>query len=200
MSHPRCPRLGAALLAMAMAVAGALAADAGTADLGKFYGVYVGTAEVEDRADGEESSRDMDIVIEPFHEDGFQIHWINVVKVDGRRDVPGVRRNVQTALFEPVDGKNFYVEVEADNPFREHEETYPMQGHPVRWASIDGPAMHVYSFVVLADGRYELQIYDRVLTEHGLDIDFQRLVDGALVRQIKGKTVRAAEPEEPEEP
>jgi hypothetical protein len=198
-SHPRAGVLAIAL-GGAIAVAGPSTAGAGTADPSQFYGVYVGTAEVEDLGGGEESSRDMDIVIEPFHEEGFQIHWINVVKVDGRRDVPGVRRNVQSAMFEPVDGQNFYVEAEADNPFREREETYPMQGHPVRWASIDGPAMHVYSFVVLEDGRYELQIYDRVLTEHGLDINFQRLVDGALVRQIKGMAVRAAEPEEPEEP
>lgn len=199
MSHLAWSRLRKGLLTVALggAVAGPSTAGAGTADPGDFYGVYVGVAEVEDLRGGEESSRDMDIEIQPFHEEGFQIHWINVVKVDGRRDVPGVRRNVQTAFFEPVDGQNFYVEVEADNVFREREETYPMQGHPVRWASIDGPAMHVYSFVVLEDGRYELQIYDRILTEHGLDINFQRLVDGALVREITGTTVRTAEPAAP---
>ena len=38
--------------------------------------------------------------------------------------------------------------------------------------------------------RYELQIYDRVLTDIGIDIVFQRIVDGELVRQIKGSTVR----------
>jgi hypothetical protein len=201
MSRLTRSRRRAGLLAIAfggaVAVAGPSTAGAGTADPGKFYGVYVGVAEVEDLGGGEESSRDMDIEIEPFHEEGFQVHWINVIKVDGRRDVPGVRRNVQTAFFEPVAGQNFYVEVEADNPFREREETYPMQGHPVRWASIDGPTMHVYSFVVLEDGRYELQIYDRVLTETGLDINFQRLVDGALVREITGTTVRTAEPAAP---
>lgn len=200
MSHLTGSRLRDGLFAIALggafAVVGPSTAGAGAADPSQFYGVYVGAAEVEDLG-GEESSRDMDIEIEPFHEEGFQIHWINVIKVDGRRDVPGVRRNVQTAFFEPVDGQDFYLEVEADNPFREREETYPMQGHPVRWASIDGSTMHVYSFVVLEDGRYELQIYDRVLTEDGMDIKFQRLVDGALVRQITGTTVRAAEPEAP---
>ena len=29
---------------------------------------------------------------------------------------------------------------------------------------------HVYSFVVLEDGSYELQVYDRALTDIGLDI------------------------------
>jgi hypothetical protein len=32
----------------------------------------------------------MDIVIEPYHEDGFRIQWVNVTLVDGRRDLPGV--------------------------------------------------------------------------------------------------------------
>lgn len=163
-------------------------------DLSKFFGVYVGVAEVEELAGGEDSSRDMEIVIEPFDEEGFQIRWVNVTKVDGRRDVPGVSRYVQTALFEPSDEQDFYVEVEAQNPFREREDMVPMRGHPIRWASLDGGTLHVYSFVVLEDGRYELQIYDRILTEAGLDIVFQRLVDGELVRQIKGTTVRANQP------
>jgi len=129
-------------------------------------------------------------VIEPFHDDGFQIHWITVIKVDGRRDVPGVRRTVQSAHFEPEEGQSFYVEVAADNPFREREEMEPMSGHAVRWASLDDDILHVHSFVVLDDGRYELQIYDRILTDIGLDIVFRRFDDGELVRQIKGKTVR----------
>jgi hypothetical protein len=160
------------------------------ASLADFFGTYVGHANVEEIATGTTSQRDMDIVIEPFHDEGFQIHWITVIKVDGRRDVPGVRRTVQSAFFEPADNKNFFVEVEADNPFREREETVPMSGHAVRWANLDGDSLHVYSFVVLDDGRFELQIYDRILTDVGLDIVFRRLDDGEMVREIEGHTVR----------
>ncbi|MGH6916253.1 MAG: hypothetical protein ACREJ0_00950, partial [Geminicoccaceae bacterium] len=130
------------------------------------------------------------IVIEPFHDNGFQINWITVTKVDGRRDVPGVGRTVQSVFFEPAEGQNFFVEVEADNPFREREEKVPMSGHAVRWASLGDGALRIYSFVVLEDGRYEFQIYNRVLTDIGLDIVFRRFDDGELVRQIKGSTVR----------
>ena len=45
--------------------------------------------------------------------------------------------------------------------------------------------------MVLEDGRYELQIYDRSLTDIGIDISFQRIVDGAVVRRIAGTTARA---------
>ena len=61
-----------------------------------------------------------------------------------------------------------------------------MRGDPVRWASLDGDRLHVYAFVVAEDGTYELQIYDRVLTEKGIDIEFQRIVDDEVLRRITG--------------
>jgi hypothetical protein len=70
-------------------------------------------------------------------------------------------------------------------------EIQPMHGDPVRWASLDGKRLHVYAFVVAEDGTYELQIYDRVLTDKGIDIQFQRIVDGEVVRRISGSTARA---------
>jgi hypothetical protein len=190
MARPACARHKALLVALGLLALGLPGGSALAAGLSDFFGAYVGTAQVEEMDGGEASSRDMDIVIEPFHEDGFQINWITVFKVDGRRDVAGVTRTVQSAYFEPADDRSLYVEVQADNPFQEREETTPMSGHAVRWASIDGDTLHVYSFVVLEDGRYELQTYDRILTDLGLDIVFRRFDDGKLVRQIKGTTVR----------
>jgi hypothetical protein len=166
------------------------ALHAAPSDLEPFFGSYVGVAKVED-ATGETSQRDMDIVIQPYHENGFRIDWINVTLVDGRRDVPGVERRVQSALFEPVPNRDMYIEVEPEDVFRERKAAQPMRGDPVRWANIDGPRLHVYAFEVLEDGTYELQIYDRVLTEKGIDIAFQRIVDGEVVRRISGTTARA---------
>jgi hypothetical protein len=165
--------------------------QAAAPDLEPFFGAYVGVAEVEDPKSGDVRQRDMDIVIEPYREDGFMIHWVNVTLVNGRRDLPGVERRIQTALFEKADDRDMYVEVGENSPFREREETLPMRGDPVRWASIDGNTMHVYAFVVTEDGAYELQIYDRVLTDKGIDIKFQRIVDDELLRRIVGTTARA---------
>ena len=67
----------------------------------------------------------------------------------------------------------------------------PLHGDPVRWASLDGRTLHAYSFVVAEDGTYELQVYDRVLTDKGIDIEFQRIVDDEVVRRIVGSTARA---------
>jgi hypothetical protein len=184
---------GALTLMLAFAEPAATAAG----NLEPFFGTYVGVAEVKDVRGGDIRQRDMDIVIEPYKQGGFRIHWVNVSLVDGKRAVPGVERRVQTVLFEPAEDRGFFVEVADSSPFRERGEMQPMGGDPVRWASLDEEGLHVYSFMVLEDGRYELQIYDRTLTDIGLDIRFQRIVDGELVREVTGTTARAdLQPEE----
>ena len=166
-------------------------ACAASEPLERFFGTYVGVAELENKATGETRARDMDIVIEPHGDDGFRCHWVNVTRVDGRRDLPGVERRVQTVVFEPAGDGQFYLEKQEGSLFQEREQMRPMQGDPVRWATLADGTLHVYSFVVLPDGRYELQIYDRILTDEGIDIKFQRIVDGEVMREITGRTVRA---------
>jgi hypothetical protein len=183
------PRLAAALALMALTLAAPAGARA--ASLEPLFGTYVGVAQVEDIAKGEVRQRDMDIVIEPYKQGGFRIEWVNVSLVDGKRAVPGVERRVQTVLFEPAQDRDFFIEAAESSPFQEREEPRPMRGDPVRWASLDDQGLHVYSFVVLEDGRYELQVSDRTLTDIGLDISFQRIVDGAVMRRITGTTARA---------
>jgi hypothetical protein len=183
------PRLAAALALMALTLAAPAGARA--ASLEPLFGTYVGVAQVEDIAKGDVRQRDMDIVIEPYKQGGFKIQWVNVSLVNGKRAVPGVERRVQNVLFEPAQDRGFFIEAAESSPFREREETRPMRGDPVRWASLDDQGLHVYSFVVLEDGRYELQVNDRTLTEIGLDIRFQRIVDGAVMRRVTGTTARA---------
>jgi hypothetical protein len=190
--HRRRLHLAAALaLGALVLVPAALAARQ---DLSRFVGSYVGVAEVVNLATGEREDRHMDIEITPHDRYGLRLNWVNVTLVDGRRDVPGVERRVQSVLFQPAQGRDFLVEAAEGTPFRERERTRPMQGDPVRWAKVDDDRLHVYAFVVLDDGRYELQVYDRVLTETGLDILFERIVDGEVLRRITGSTVRADGP------
>ncbi len=160
-------------------------------DLSQFLGTYVGQAIVDDLTTGEQRQRDIDIVVMPHRKDGLRIDWTTVGLVDGRRDVPGVERWSQTALFEPAADNDFMVEASKNDLFRERQATVPVAGDPVRWTRIDGNVLHTCSFVVLEDGRYELQLYQRILTEIGMDIHFERIVDGKLVRRVTGRTARA---------
>ncbi|MGI9416289.1 MAG: hypothetical protein ACR2RA_00475 [Geminicoccaceae bacterium] len=160
-------------------------------DLSKFFGSYVGQATVEDLITGEQQERDLDITVVPYRRHGLRVDWITVGLVDGRRDVPGVKRWSQTAIFEPENGKDFLVEVGRSDVFRERQATVPIKGDPVRWTRVDGNTLHTCSFMVLEDGRYELQLYQRILTDIGMDIRFERIVDGELIRRVTGTTARA---------
>lgn len=161
------------------------------ADLSPFLGSYVGHATVEDLVTGEQQQRDLDITVVPYKKQGLQIDWITVGLVDGRRDVPGVKRWSQTALFQPKNDNDFMIEVGESDVFREREATVPIKGDPIRWTRVDGNALHTFSFMVLEDGRYELQRYQRILTDIGMDIQFERIVDGEIIRRVTGKTARA---------
>ena len=91
--------LRATVLALGLACAATvLAARTAVADtIDPFVGSYVGTAQVLG-PDGEVTEeRDMDITITKETGGGFRIVWINVTLIDGRRDVPGVRRRVDEA-------------------------------------------------------------------------------------------------------
>ena len=158
--------------------------------LSRFVGSYVGEATVEDLTSGDRRERDLDIVVVPYRKHGLRIDWITVGLVDGRRDAPGVRRWSQTTLFEPAAGNGFFVEVGESNVFRERQPTVPIKGDPVRWTRVEENALNTFSFVVLEDGRYELQVYQRTLTDIGMDIRFERVVDGEVVRRATGRTVR----------
>ncbi len=160
-------------------------------DLSSFLGSYVGQATVEDVTSGQEQRRDLDIVVVPHGSNGLRIDWITVGLIDGKRDVPGVKRWAQRALFEPSDDGGFMIEVGDADLFREREATVPIKGDPVRWTRLDGKTLHTYSFVVLEDGRYEMQHYQRILTDIGMDIRFERVVDGETIRRVFGKTARA---------
>jgi hypothetical protein len=61
----------------------------------------------------------------------------------------------------------------------------------LRWGAVRGEALDVYSFVIQEDGTYELQVSSRRPDGNGVRLEFERIVDGELVRLMSGHTVRA---------
>jgi hypothetical protein len=122
---------------------------------------------------------------------GLRITWTNVTLVNGRRDVPGVKRRSDQVTLKPANDRNFYLAAVGYDPFKTEHEADPTRGDPLRWAVRDGDALNVYSFMILEDGRYELQAYQRRRTAEGLDLAFERVVDGTVVRRMSGRAVRA---------
>jgi hypothetical protein len=181
----------AALLPMAVQCVLAAPGGDGAAQLKDLMGTYLGRAVVKDLDTNQTEEREIDVEISPFKGNGFHIRWVNVTLVEGRRDLPGVKRRISEAAFTPAKGQNFFVEAPERSVFAEREEVSLLGGNPVRWAVLDAAGLHLYAFVVLDDGRYELQTYSRRRTARGIDLYYERVVDGKRVRTINGQAVKA---------
>jgi hypothetical protein len=180
--------LKTALLAAALASA---VSGGARAEPDPLLGQFVGRARDVDLAGDRAVDRDIDIVISAIEGGGLKIDWTNVTLVDGRRDVPGVKRRADEVLLTPAPDRGFFLAGVGYDPFQKKEETDPMRGDPIRWGVRDGNDLTVYSFAILEDGRYELQVYDRRGTPTGLELAFERIEDGAVVRRMSGQAVRA---------
>ena len=154
-----------------------------------FYGIYVGSARSYDGQGKLTGERDIDTLIEPASRKGFRIRWATVRLVDGRRDVPGVSRNVLESVFRGGDGAKFVEDIRG-SLFEKKAKTNLLEGDPLRWARIKGRTLSVYSITIIPDGRYELQIYDRTRTDTGLTIRFRGYIDDVLQRSVEGTAIK----------
>jgi len=157
--------------------------------LAPFFGVYVGQAEVFDGNGDLREVRDLDVSIVPEKLGGFRVEGISVRLVDGRRDVGGVKRWMFDSRFER-DKEGRLIESTRSSLFARKESVDLLSGTALRWARVEDDVLSVYSMAILENGRYELQIYERRLTELGLDISFRRLVDEELQTYAEGTTIR----------
>lgn len=170
----------------------ALSASPAAAAQDPLLGQFVGLAHEVDETKGTSIDREIDIVITEQGNNGLKIDWTNVTLVNGRRDVPGVKRRSDEVLLAPARDRDFYLAGVGYDPFQVKETIDPVLGDPLRWATRDGNELVVYSFVILDDGRYELQVYNRAATpDGGLDLSFERIVDGEVTRRMTGHAVRA---------
>ena len=153
--------------------------------LSDFFGVYVGRASTS----GTEEIRDLDVIVEP-NKRGFGIDWSAVIRNGEMRAVPGVKRRSTQQAFQKSQKGGYFEPIAAGSVFSVRKKRDTVGGDPVIWARIHGETLSVYSLVILEDGKYELQVYDRVLTPLGMDINFRRYDDGLLTRGITGNLAR----------
>ena len=182
----RLIRVSAILLGLALITV----APAGADEIEPFVGTYVGKAQVLGPNGEVVEERDMDITISEERGGGFRIDWINVTLVDGRRDVPGVRRRVDQVVMEPGDRDGVYLEKAQRSLFERREDVDIISGDALRWARIDDDRLGLFSLIVSQDGGYDLQSYERILTDDGLGIEYSRVKNGVVTRRIVGWTIR----------
>jgi hypothetical protein len=180
--------LGVALAAATLPIPSPRAEPPGMKEL---LGAFVGRAEEQNPADGTPEQRDIDMEITAYQDDGLRVSWTNVTLVDGRRDVPGVKRRRDEIILAPAPDRSFYLAGVGYDPFSAKEEPDPLAGDPLRWSVAADESLAIYSFVILEDGRYELQVSRRDPLPDGIKLDFERIVDGEVTRRLTGRAVRA---------
>ena len=60
------------------------------------------------------------------------------------------------------------------------------------WARVHGRTLSIYELTLNEHGGYELTSYDRMLTDLGMELVFQRIRDGEVVRVVRGRLVKVA--------
>ena len=86
---------------VAAAAAAAFLAPAQGADFKRFFGTFVGRALEAGSDNSPREERDIDLVVRPEGKVGIALSWTNVTLVNGRRDVPGVKRRADEVRLAP---------------------------------------------------------------------------------------------------
>jgi hypothetical protein len=60
----------------------------------------------------------------------------------------------------------------------------PLQGDPYVWSRISEDTLTVYSLLIDEAGGYEVQEYDRTLTNGGLNLEYRRIRNGEKLKAI----------------
>ncbi|MCP4309343.1 MAG: hypothetical protein GY788_31615, partial [bacterium] len=125
--------------------------------------------------------RDLNVSIHPSG-DGFMLAWLTI-------STPGsgkTRAKSYLINFRPSAKPGLYASAMRRDVNGALVPLDPMSGEPYTWASITEDTLTVHAMLVTDDGGYEVQIYERTLTEDGMDLTFRRFRDGVLMKEIAG--------------
>lgn len=154
------------------------AAMTAQADYTRFFGTYTGAADVIS-LDGSKQRRDMNVEISGI-KGGFRVNWTSTTyRKDG-----SAKEKSYSIDFAPSYQEGVFASAMKRNVFGHSVQLDPMKGEPYVWSRIEGDTLSVYSMFVTQSGGYEIQQFDRTLADGGLDLDFQTVRDGKILRQV----------------
>jgi hypothetical protein len=163
--------------------AGAAVAQGGReAPIAAFYGRWVGSGLSESGLSStfRLTQRDFDVEVQPDG-DGFRLTWTTVQRQKGDPLNPFIVRRERTVNFKPAGQPNVW---------RSAENTDPLTGQPYVWARMEKQTLVVTVLDMEPDGRWEMQIYRRTLSDLGMKLDFTRMADGEPQRTAQGRLTK----------
>jgi len=159
-----------------------LPAAAADLEIAAFQGRWQGTAisETDRSITFAVTARDLDVSIQPSGS-GFRLAWTTIRRQKGDPANPRLEKVEQALTFVPAGPKVWRAEGSSD----------PLSA-PFGWAGIRGQTLTVNVLTLGAGGSYEIQSFERTLTGGGMELQFDRIVDGEKVRTAKGRLVKVA--------
>ena len=146
--------------------------------IGKYEGTYVSPK-------GEKFNRDLSVEIEEV-DDGFNITWKTVTFKQDK-----AKEKSYSIDFLKTDREHIYEAAQKKNLFGGRDPLDPMKGEPYAWARIEGNKLTVFVLIVTDDGGYEMQTFDRILTnDNTLEVKFSRIRDGERLKTIETTLTR----------
>ncbi|MBK8908940.1 MAG: hypothetical protein IPM60_13850 [Rhodospirillales bacterium] len=175
----------ALLIVLAIGVYGAsgASADEQQAQIADFYGSYEGATAADDAADA--SRRDLGVVIRPTN-NGFNVTWSTSTRETDR----GPARKTYSIDFTRSGREGVFASAMRKDLFGNPVPLDPFKGDPFVWAALRGKTLTVYALLIMEDAGYELQTYDRTLTDEGLHLEFSRIREGLHLKYVTGTLVR----------
>lgn len=171
-------------IALLVMTGGAPAVKAADADIQAFFGHYKGQSI--SGTDGETNGRLFDVKIRDVDDAVFEVEWsTTLMKSDGR-----VKENIHVIAFKKTARDGIFASAQRRDMFGNTVPFDPMNGDPYVWARLLGNTLSVFALHITDVGGYEMQTYDRTLTDGGLDLVFTRHRDGVPLRQISGRLTR----------
>lgn len=147
----------------------AMAAGAGPE---AFYGRYQGSGVTQspNLAFLGLDTRDLDVQIGPDG-NGFFVEWTTVIRDVADRET---RRNAARISFEPSGRPGIYLERAAASRVADG----------LSWATVQDGSLIIRVLAILDNGAYDIQTYERSLTEKGMFLYFRSDRDGQTVRFV----------------
>jgi len=124
-------------------------------------------------------ARDLDVEIGPAEGGGFFVSWTTVMQSPGDK---GSKTKSSKVVFVPSGRPGIYTG-------RPEGTTAATDG--MSWASIGDRAMTVRLLHILDDGTYEVQTYQRSLTDDGMFVFFRSDLDGAVMKVVTAQLHKA---------
>jgi hypothetical protein len=175
----------AALLAAAAPAGRAAEAPPPAVGIEAFFGSYAGRGS--GSTDDHATDRDLAVTIAPAADRGFVVSWSTAVRGEAGE---AEKRKAYSIGFQPTQRPGVYSSAMRANVFGDKVPMDPFKGDPFVWARLSGTTLSVYALIILDDGGYDLQIYDRTLTPDGVDLVFSRWVDRQQVGGLTAHLVR----------